>query len=917
MIESMRNRILIFFVITLSLVVQAVFANVVPLPMDTTKVDAQWKTEGDTLTSSLQNDKSSEFVKDEEGYVPTISYTDIPREYEIADIAVTGANNFDKSVIIGYSGLSKGQRIKVPGDQISKAIRKFWKQGLFSDVKISATKIEGDKIWLNIALKARERISDIVIRGIKEKDKEDMLSAMELKKGGQATPNLIARTKAAIKRQMAGDGYRNAEVNIWMKDDPKVAGSVVVNIDVDKKEKVKVNRIYISGISQMEEKKIKRAMKKTKERGKLVNIFKTKKFIDEEYKNDKNLAIEKFNEFGFRDAVLVSDSVVPVEDNRVDIYMTFNEGKKYYFRDIIWVGNTIYSNDILSTALGIKRGDVYNSKLLNDRLFVDEDAMSNLYLDNGYLFFNVDPVEINVEGDSIDVELRVFEGRQAVINNVRISGNEAIYEHVIRRELRTKPGQLFSKSDLQRSARELAATGHFNPETMDIRPEPDPENGTVDIIYNLEQKKNDQVELSFGWGQTGVTGSLGLKFTNFSMRNIFNKGAYRPLPQGDGQNLSLSFSTNARYYTSASISFVEPWLGGTKPTTFSASLYWSKQSGVNSQYYSENYYNSLYYDDYSYSYATAADPDKYIMTLGGSIGIGKRLNWPDDYFSIYGELSFRHYSLQNWVYLDLSDGKANNLSLSATWSRNSLDNPYYTRRGSKFSLMVQATPPYSLFKDNSRVDELVTKFKNGSATEEYRGLSADEYSEMQEELYKWVEYYKVEFKAQTFTPLSSNQKLVLMTRAEYGFLGYYNKNRRSPFERYYVGGDGMTGYSSTYSTTAVKMRGYGNGSLTPEDPITGRDAGNIYTRLSLELRYPLMLETTTTIYLLAFADAGNAWSEFHDFNPFDLKRSLGVGVRVFLPMLGLIGVDWGYGFDDPYQVGEGGSNFHFVIGQEF
>lgn len=913
----MRNRILIFFVITLSLVVQAVFANVVPLPMDTTKVDAQWKTEGDSLTSSLQNDKSSEFVKDEEGYVPTISYTDIPREYEIADITVTGANNFDKSVIIGYSGLSKGQRIKVPGDQISKAIRKFWKQGLFSDVKISATKIEGDKIWLNIALKARERISDIVIRGIKEKDKEDMLSAMELKKGGQATPNLIARTKAAIKRQMAGDGYRNAEVNIWMKDDPKVAGSVVVNIDVDKKEKVKVNRIYISGISQMEEKKIKRAMKKTKERGKLVNIFKTKKFIDEEYKNDKNLAIEKFNEFGFRDAVLVSDSVVPVEDNRVDIYMTFNEGKKYYFRDIIWVGNTIYSNDILSTALGIKRGDVYNSKLLNDRLFVDEDAMSNLYLDNGYLFFNVDPVEINVEGDSIDVELRVFEGRQAVINNVRISGNEAIYEHVIRRELRTKPGQLFSKSDLQRSARELAATGHFNPETMDIRPEPDPENGTVDIIYNLEQKKNDQVELSFGWGQTGVTGSLGLKFTNFSMRNIFNKDAYRPLPQGDGQNLSLSFSTNARYYTSASISFVEPWLGGTKPTTFSASLYWSKQSGVNSQYYSENYYNSLYYDDYSYSYATAADPDKYIMTLGGSIGIGKRLNWPDDYFSIYGELSFRHYSLQNWVYLDLSDGKANNLSLSATWSRNSLDNPYYTRRGSKFSLMVQATPPYSLFKDNSRVDELVTKFKNGSATEEYRGLSADEYSEMQEELYKWVEYYKVEFKAQTFTLLSSNQKLVLMTRAEYGFLGYYNKNRRSPFERYYVGGDGMTGYSSTYSTTAVKMRGYGNGSLTPEDPITGRDAGNIYTRLSLELRYPLMLETTTTIYLLAFADAGNAWSEFHDFNPFDLKRSLGVGVRVFLPMLGLIGVDWGYGFDDPYQVGEGGSNFHFVIGQEF
>ncbi|MBR6658578.1 MAG: BamA/TamA family outer membrane protein [Paludibacteraceae bacterium] len=912
----MRNKLLFFFMFPLWIMGQTALANVVALPMDTAKQQAGWLQEEENTT--IENGEKSQSADNAEGgYVPTISYTDIPREYEIADVTVTGANNYDKSVIIGYSGLSKGQKIKVPGDQISQAIKKFWKQGLFSDVEISASKIDGQKIWLNIALKTRERISDIVLRGVKDKDKEDMLSAMELKKGGQLTPNLIARTKAAIKRHLAGEGYRNADVNIWVKNDPSAQGSVIVNIGVDRKEKVRVNHIYITGNSQMEEKKIKRAMKKTKERGKLVNIFKSKKFIEEEYKNDKNLAIEKFNEYGFRDAVLVSDSIVPVEDNRVDIYMTFEEGKKYFFRDITWVGNTVYPNDVLSLALGIKKGDVYNNKLLNDRLFVDEDAMSNLYLDHGYLFFNVDPVEVNVDGDSIDIELRIYEGRQAVINNVVISGNDAIYEHVIRRELRTKPGQLFSKSDLQRSARELAATGHFNPETMDIRPEPDPENGTVDIIYNLEQKKNDQVELSFGWGQTGVTGSLGLKFTNFSMRNIFNKGAYHPLPQGDGQSLSLSFSTNARYYTSASISFIEPWLGGTSPTTLSASLYWSKQSGVNSQYYSENYYNSLYYDDYSYSYASAADPDKFIMTFGGSLGIGKRLNWPDDYFSIYGELSFRHYSLQNWVYLDLSDGKANNLSLSATWSRNSLDNPYYTRRGSKFSLMVQATPPYSLFKDNSRVDELVTKFRNGDAKEEYRGLSADEYSEMQEELYKWVEYYKVEFKAQTFTPLSSNQKLVLMTRAEYGFLGYYNKNRRSPFERYYVGGDGMTGYSSTYSTTAVKLRGYGNGSLTPEDPVTGRDAGNIYTRLSLELRYPLMLETTTTIYLLAFADAGNAWSEFNDFNPFDLKRSLGVGVRVFLPMLGLIGVDWGYGFDDPYHVGEGGSNFHFVIGQEF
>ncbi len=851
-------------------------------------------------------------------YIPNINYTDTPKEYEIADITVSGNCHYDKSVIISYSGLSKGQKIKIPGDNISKAVKRFWKQGLFSDVKISAAKTDGKKIWIDIALQPRDRITDVIMTGVKDKDREDLLKELPIKKGGQLTPNLIVRTKTLLKKHFASDGYKNAEISLVAKNDPRVPNNVKVYIDINKGKKVKVHKIYMYGLHEMEAKKVKRAMKKTKEKS-LVTIFKSKKFIDEEYINDKGNAIDKFNEFGFRDAVLVCDSVVPYpkKANRVDIHMTFEEGKKYYFRNITWVGNTVYSSEALSAVLGIKRGDVYNQKLLNDRLMTDEDAMSNLYMDNGYLFFNVEPYEVNVEGDSIDIELRIYEGQQAVINNIIITGNETIYEHVVRRELRTKPGQLFSKSDLQRSARELAATGQFNPETMDIRPEPDPENGTVDILFNLEQKKNDQVELSFGWGQTGVTGSLGLKFTNFSMRNIFNKEAYHPLPQGDGQTLSLSFSTNARYYTSASISFMEPWLGGNKPTTLQTSVYWSKQTGVNSQYYSDNYYNSLYYDNYSYSYAAAADPDKYIMTIGASIGIGKRLTWPDDYFSIYGELAYRHYSLQNWSYLDISDGHANNLSISGTWSRNSLDNPYYTRRGSKLSLMVQLTPPYSLFKDNSRIDELASRYKNGSSEEEHRGLTDDEYYEMQQELYKWVEYYKVELKAQTFTPLSANQKLVLMTRMEYGFLGYYNKNRRSPFERYYVGGDGMTGYSSTYATTAVKVRGYGNGSLTPTDPVTGRDAGNLYSRLSIELRYPLMLQTSTTIYALAFADAGNCWSEFKDFNPFNLKRSLGLGVRIFLPMLGLIGVDWGYGFDTPYDVGEGGHNFHFVIGQEF
>lgn len=849
-------------------------------------------------------------------YVPSISYNDTPKEYVIEEINVTGADRYDKGVLIGYSKLKVGDKVKIPGDQITRAVKKFWKQGLFSDVKIYADKISGDKVWLTIALQQKDRISEINVTGVKEKKKADILGAIEMHKNGMISPNVIARTKSAIQKHLCGDGYRNAEVVITTNEDRTNPGQVIVNIDIDKKEKVKVHRIYMHGLNQMPEKKVKRAMKKTKER-KLINIFKSKKFIEEEYKNDKNLAIDKFNEFGFRDAVLVSDSVVPYEENRVDIHMTFDEGRKYYFRDITWMGNTIYSSEILSKALGIKKGDVYNQKLLNDRLMADEDAMSNLYLDNGYLFFNVEPVEVKVEGDSIDLEMRIYEGQQAVINNVVISGNNSIYENVIRRELRTKPGDLFSKSNLQRSARELAATGQFNPEKMDIRPEPNPENGTVDIIYNLEQKKNDQVELSFGWGATGVTGSLGLKFTNFSIRNIFNKEAYRPLPQGDGQNFAISFSTNARYYTSASVSFTEPWLGGKSPTSLSASLYWSKQSGVNSQYYNDNYYNSLLYDSYGNTgYANAVDRDKYIITLGGSLGIGKRLKWPDDYFSIYWDLSYRHYTLKEWTYLDISDGSANNLSLSATWSRNSLDNPYYTRKGSKFSLMAQLTPPYSAFKDNSRIEELVDKFRAGDASKDYRGMTEDEYMEMQRELYKWIEYCKFEFKMQTFTPISRNQKLVLMSRVEYGFLGYYDAYHRSPFERYYVGGDGMTGYSYTYATSAVKIRGYENGSLTPKDPYTGRDAGNIYSRMSLELRYPLMLESTTTIYLLAFADAGNAWRDFRNFNPFDLKRSVGVGARIFLPMIGLIGVDWGYGFDLSKNAG-GKSNFHFVIGQEF
>ncbi len=847
-----------------------------------------------------------------------IDYSSAPKEYLIKEVDVVGNGVYDKSVLVAYSGLRVGDRVKMPGEAFSGAIKKFWKQGLFSDVKILATKVQGDEVWLQLAFQPRPRISDVIISGVKKKDKEDIQAGIGLKKGGQISPAMVSRAQFLIKHKLAEKGYEKAEVSIDLRPDPTQANYQIVYIDVDHKNKTKVHRIYLAGNDNVSNFKAKWAMKDTKE-PRIYNIFKSKKFIREKYAEDKGKLLDKFNEKGFRNAEIVTDSVVPYKakknskKNKVDIYVHLNEGKKFYFRNITWTGNTIYNSEMLSMALGIKKGDVYNQKLLNERLSTDEDAVSNLYMDNGYLFFNVEPVELNIVGDSIDMEMRIYEGRQAVINNVEINGNTAVYENVIRRELRTKPGDLFSKTNLQRSARELAASGQFDPEKLDIRPVPHPEDGTVDIVYNLEQKRNDQVELSFGYGSTGVTGTLGLKFTNFSAQNIFNKKSYQPLPQGDGQTLSLSFTTNGNYYNSAAISFTEPWLGGRRPTNFSTTLYWSKQTAVNSSYYSNSYSmlnsNSTYYN-------VDADPDKYIITLGGAVGVGTRLSWPDDYFTIYGEVAYRHYKLQDWDYFDMSNGVANNLNLGVTFGRNSLDNPYFTHRGSSFSISLRATPPYSAFRSSERTYALYDRFRSGEK------LSEDEYNEMQQDLYKWVEYYKTELKAKIFTPLTPDQKLVLMTRAEYGFLGYYNRNRRSPFERYYVGGDGTSGTSSTYATTSIAMRGYYNGSLTPRDAVTGRHAGNMYTRLSLELRYPLLLQPTSTIYVLTFADAGNAWQDFSDFDPFNLKRSVGVGARVFLPMLGLIGVDYGYGFDEVTRYDNSTrrlnkSQFHLVIGQEF
>ena len=835
--------------------------------------------------------------------LPEIEYTYQRKTYEIAGISVTGADSYEDFVLIGFSGLAVGDKIEIPGDQITKAIKRFWKQGLFSDVKIKAQKIEGQKIWLEIALKQRPRVSEVIYNGLKKSEKEDVEVKVGIRSGSQMTPNLSDHAKTVIEKYFAEKGYHNAEVQVLQQADQDHPGYVKVAINVNKKEKTKVGKIYITGNEALTHNQINKAMKKTNDNN-IINLFRTKKFVAEEYENDKAAVIEKYNEIGYRDAYIVADSVVPNPEDptRVDVYMTISEGDKYYIRSVNWVGNTVYPYELLDATLGVKKGDVYNLKTINDRLQNDDDAVSKLYTDQGYLFFNVEPVEVNVENDSIDFEMRMYEGKPATINEINIVGNTRVYEHVVRRELYTKPGQLYSQSDIMRSLRELAQMGHFDQEKLVPDIQPNPEEGTVDITYQLETKSSDQIEFSLGWGASGLVGSIGLKFTNFAIQNLFNKKAYRIVPQGEGQTFSINARTNGVYYTSASLSFLEPWLGGKRPNSLSVNVFFASQSGYSKRY--QEAYNQLVnsYSNYYYAYGnsdyyqqlaeTESDKDIYMRTFGVSVGYGKRLRWPDDYFTFYGDISYQMYMMKDWPYLLISNGTCHNLSLNLQLSRSSIDNPIYTRRGSQFTLGLKITPPWSLMNGKN--------YANMTTSERYHML----------------EYHKWKFSGKVFTPLTRDSKLVLMTRAEFGYLGHYNKYAKSPFESFYMGGDGMSGYS-TYSTDYISMRGYQSGSLTPYDPQTGRNMGYVYSKFTMELRYPISLEQNATIWALAFIEAGNCYADIKDYNPFDLKRSAGVGVRIFLPMFGLMGIDWGYGFDEINGSKQyGGSQFHFILGQE-
>ena len=830
---------------------------------------------------------------------PIIEYSSSAPKYKIAEIKVTGASNYEDFVLIGFSGLSIGDMVNIPGDAISNAVKRFWKQGLFSDVKILANKIQDGKVWLTIALKERPRVSEVNYIGLKKSEKEDLEIRVGITKGNQITPNISDRAKKVIDKYMEEKGYLNVLVNVYQRNDPNKPGFVIVDINVDKKLKTKIHKLYYTGNKALTHVQINKAMKKTNDHN-WRNFFRTKKFVREEYEKDKNALIDKYNEIGYRDAFIASDSVIRFDDKTVDVHINISEGKKYYYRNIKWIGNTIYPYEYLNALLGIKKGTVYNHKNLMARLQTDDDAVSKLYQNRGYLFFQVDPVEVQIDNDSIDFEMRMFEGKPATINEIGIKGNTRVYEHVIRRELRTKPGQLYSQEDIMRSLRELAQMGHFDPEKIKPDIQPDPENGTVDINYELETKGSDQIEFSAGWGSTGVVGSVGLKFSNFAIQNIFNPSTYRIVPQGEGQTLTLNARTSGKSYSSFSISFLEPWLGGKRPNSLSASLYYSTQSAVSDRYTSNysSYINSLYSgsssSNYSSQYASEMDPTKYMRTIGGSLGYGKRLSWPDDYFVFQGELSYQLYMLSKWYYLPpITDGHYNNFSVNLTLSRNSIDNPTYTRSGSSFSIGLKITPPYSLFNGKNYADVNMTNA----------------------ERYKWIEYHKWTFSGKTFTPITSDNKLVIMGRALFSYLGSYNKNARSPFETFVMGGDGMTSYT-TYGTDYIAMRGYTSGSLTPYDSKLGTNVGYVYNKFTMEMRYPLSLEQSATIYALTFVEAGNSFNKISQYNPFDLRRSAGVGVRIFLPMFGMMGIDWGYGFDKDNTGVKSGSQFHFVLGQE-
>ena len=804
--------------------------------------------------------------------------------YYIREINVHGVKYLNHDVLRSSAGLIVGDSVYLPSQLISNAISRLWSQKYFSDVKIGA-EIEGDSVDLEVMLKERLRVNQWAFEGIPKGQQKDMYEKLKLRRGGELSDYVMDKNTKLIQAHFAEKGFRNTEVDIRVKSDSVRPELANVTFVITKNPKVKIREINFIGNTEFDEKRLRRAFKKTRQKS--INIFKSAKLDEEEYENDKELLIDFYNSKGYRNATIITDSIYDIDEKGLGINVEVSEGNKYYIRDVSWVGNSIYETSELSRMFGVESGDIYDKKSMHKRLGIGKEenpedmSIKSLYQNEGYLMSQIEPEEIIIGQDSIDLALKIFEGKQFTINEVKISGNIRVDDEVIRRELYTNPGELYNRSLLMQTIRMLGTIGHFNPEAImpDINPVTDE---LVNVGWALEEQASDQFNIAGGWGSDTFVGSVGITLNNLSLRNFFNKGSWRPYPQGQNQKLSISAQTNGTYYKAFSGSFTDPWVGGKKPNSLTISGHWSEQ---NDAYYA--WQNST----------------RHFRASGVAAGIGKRLSWPDPYFTLYTELSYEHYDLKEWDSFIMKNGNANLLSAKVVLGRNSIDQPIYPRRGSDISISVQFTPPFSLW-DGKDYEALQKQGEDYSATEAQRNIA-------DQERYRWIEFHKWNFKAQWFQALTTNTNLVLMAQAEMGYLGSYNKFKTSPFERFEVGGDGMSGYSM-YGVDIISMRGYEDGALDP---------GNYsmaYNKYTVELRYPVILKPSSQIYVLGFLEGGNGFESWSDFSPFKIKRSAGFGVRLYLPVVGMLGIDWGYGFDAPAgSMEKSGSQFHFVMGQQF
>lgn len=816
-----------------------------------------------------------------------------PKDYIVAGIVVDGIRNLDHNQIISKSGLIRGNKITIPGDDITQAIQKLWKEKLFSDIQIYAEKIQGENVFLVIKLQERARLSRYSFKGISKSHADDLRENIDLYSGKLVTEDEIFRIKQISRGYYVDKGYLRPEVKIATKPDTLVNNSVMMKITIDKGERFRINQISFEGNDNLKSSKLKRQMKKTKEKH-WYKLFWRSKFITSLYETDKQKIIAKYKENAYRDAEIVFDTIYDHDEKNININIKINEGGKYYIRSVAWTGNLKYRSGYLDTILGVKPGDEYNQSVLDARLYMNPGGtdVSSLYMDDGYLFFQITPVEKQVEGDSVDLEFRIYEGKQARIKNISVTGNTKTSDHVIIRDLYTKPGDLFSRDAVIRSQRELSQKGYFDPEQLNVNPKPNPADGTVDIEYVVAEKPSDQIELSGGWGAGQLVGTLGVSFNNFALRNTFKKGAWNPLPAGDGQRLSVRAQSNGFQFQSYNLSFTEPWLGGKKPNALSVSAYHSVQA----------FDRKFLLDQRDSEGNRILTPNRRILKMTGtSVGLGRRLNWPDDYFSVYHEIGYQYFDLNNFSNVfSFSDGYVNNLFYQFSLSRSSIDQPLYPRTGASFQFSAKLTAPYSLIGANRQKD----------------------YSTLEDQdKYRWIEYNKFKFTSSWFTPLSKDKKLVLNARLGFGFLNGWNKDVGAPpFERFYLGGSGLTGFQLA-AQEIIALRGYDDRTISPEF------GGSIISKYTLEVRYPVSLNPQATIYILGFTEAGNTWNDYKKYNPFTVKRSAGLGVRIFLPMFGLMGLDYGFGFDqlDSGAQGEAVHNaelqargyrgqFHFTIG---